>query len=47
MISPLWPREGIQDSPGIWIARRGIRIPTTQYWTQVFLSETWILDSNY
>ena len=28
-ISPLWPCKGIQDSLGIWISCRGIRIPTT------------------
>lgn len=28
-ISPLWPCKGIQDSLGIWISYRGIRIPST------------------
>ena len=32
------PCKGIQDSPGFWIPRRGLRIPD-------FVNGTWILDS--
>ena len=38
LIRLIAPCKGIQDSPGFWIPRRGLRIP-------VFVSGTWILDS--
>ena len=38
LIRLIAPCKGIQDSPGFWIPRRGLRIP-------VFVSGTWILYS--
>ena len=38
------PCRGIQDSLVFWIPRRGY--PDSRYWIPVFISGTWILDSN-
>ena len=38
------PYKGIQDSLVFWIPRR--RYPDSRYWIPVFISGTWILDSN-